>query len=156
MKRGVRVLRSRKWNLVAVLALLGFAVLCGALGIFEDPGAADHDTGLVIWGAGALLCLAGAVRVSMVGVIPTATGLKVRELLSTTYLPWEWLSHADVRANHQRMTSGPTLYNPTIHYVVPPQRDRLTVTVTALGAYRRGVAQAWANDLNAMIRQHKG
>jgi hypothetical protein len=148
------VLRSRTWNVVGALALLGFAGLCGALGFYDDPGAADHEIGLVIWGTGAAVCLAGAVRVLGVGVIATSKGLTVRELLHTTKLPWAWLSRVAVQPNRQVLTGGPTLYNPTIHYVEPRQGPR-TVTVTALGAHRPEVAQGWADELNALIRRHK-
>lgn len=150
------VLRSLTWNVVGAGVLLGFGAVCAGLGVFSDVGAADHLIGLVFWGVAAAVCLAGAVRVLLVGVVATPTGLTVRELLSTTKLPWPCLSHVDVRANRQVLARGPTLYNPTIHYVVPGQRLRRTVTVTALGAHRREVAQEWADQLNELIRRHRG
>jgi len=151
------MLRSRTWNLTGALVLFGFAATCGWFGLYHDPGAVDRPGDLIGWGAGAALCVAGAIRVLMVGVIATAERLTVRELLSTTKLPWPWLSHVDVRAKEMTRPGllRTTLYNPTIHYMVPGRRTKHMVTVTALGAHRHKVAQAWADHLNELIQHHK-
>src|SRR6185312_6558107 len=72
VKSGCRMLRSRTWNLTGALVLFGFAATCGWFGLYHDPGAVDRPGDLIGWGAGAALCVAGAIRVLMVGVIATA------------------------------------------------------------------------------------
>ena len=104
--------------------------------------------------------VAAAVRVLIVGVIVTADGLVVRELLSTKRLPWASLRRAEVRRSDgvRLELYGPrtarVLHNPTIHYVPRGEKVPRLVTVTALGTYRLAVAEQRAEVINDLIRQH--
>ena len=97
-----RVLRSKTWNVAGALVCLVFAALCEGVGFFDDPQPADHEVGLIFWTGAAALCVVGAVRVLVVGIIATPKGLTVRELPRTTKLPWTWLSQLNVLIRRHR------------------------------------------------------
>lgn len=141
-----RVLRSRGWNAVAAVVLLVVAAVCAGVGIAGDV--------LVGTAIVALVFVVGAVRVWTVGVIVTPDGLVVRELFYTKRLPWAVLRRARVVP---RLSRGGTVYNPTIDYVVPARgeeedEDVRSLTVTALGAHRKRVAQRWVDELDELMR----
>jgi hypothetical protein len=153
-----RVLRSRGWNAVAAAVLLAAAAFCGVIG--AATGSPVATVGCLA--VSTLPLVVGAVRVWTVGVLVTPDGLVVRELLHTTKLPWAVLRGARVVTG--RTVRGPVLSNPVLEYAVParhPPEDgdddagTRSVTVTALGAYRRATAQRWVDELNDLIQRHR-
>jgi hypothetical protein len=94
------------------------------------------------------------------GVVVTADGLIVRELLFTKTLPWDQLEHTDmvldkganVRPFWPRVK---VVHNPRVYYRVSAGQALKTVTVTSLGGHRRELAQARANQINELIRHHR-
>jgi hypothetical protein len=96
----------------------------------------------------------------MVGVLVTPDGLVVRELFYTKKLPWAVIRRA--RVAPKGSNPGSPVDDLIIDYVVEPDegdedvpKRKQSITVTALGAWRRAVVQQRADELNELIQRYR-